>query len=223
MRRLYHLPFDPASRKIRLLLAEKKLDVTLSEENIWERRETFLALNPAGEVPVLVEPEGHPLWDDAVIYEYLEEVYQDNPTMLGTSPEQRAEVRRLIAWFDKKFAREVTDNLVGEKVKKRYIKGATINSAAIRAGKQNIHYHLDYIAYLTDQRNWLAGSDLSLADLTAAAHLSAIDYLGDVPWGEHQGAYDWYARFKSRPSMRTLLTDSFNGVPAASHYANLDF
>jgi len=218
MRRLYHLPYDPACRKVRLVLAEKKLEFTLAEEPIWERRETFLTLNPAGEVPVLVELEGHPLWDDMVICEYLEDVYPEIP-LVGLDALQRAETRRLIAWFDRKFAQEVTRNLVGEKIHKRFLGRATPNSTAIRAGKQNIHYHLDYIGYLTAQRNWLAGDHLSLADITAAAHLSAIDYLGDVPWQDHEAAYLWYARFKSRPSMRPLLNDVMSGIPAVVHYA----
>ena len=223
MRRLYHLPFDPASRKVRLFLNEKKLDYTSVEEAIWERRETFLALNPAGDVPVLVEPEGNPLWDDSVICEYIEETYPDHPTLLGYTPIDRAEVRRLVAWFDKKFAQEVSVNLVGEKIKKRFLSNQTPNSSAIRAGKQNIHYHLDYISYLCEQRNWLAGDNLSLADITCAAHISLIDYLGDIPWAEHQGAYNWYARFKSRPSMRELLGEVFAGIAPSAHYSNLDF
>ena len=222
MRRLYHLPFDALSRKVRILLAEKKLAFTCVHEPVWERRKTFLALNPAGEVPVLVEPEGKPIWDDHAICEYLEEVYPEH-NLLGTTADQRAEVRRLVAWFDKKFALEVTRNLVGEKIMKRFIAGATPNSGAIRAGKQNVHYHLDYIGYLSDQRNWLAGENLSLADICAAAHISAVDYLGDIPWADHPGAQAWYARFKSRPSMRDILKDSVSGIPAARHYADLDF
>lgn len=222
MRRLYHLPFDPGCRKIRILLAEKKLDFKGVVEPVWERRETFLALNPAGEVPALVEPEGRAIWDEHAITEYVEEVYP-SPSMLGSSPEQRAEVRRLCAWFDRKFGPEVSKNLVGEKINKRMHGNATPNSSAIRAGRQNVHYHLDYIAYLTEQRNWLAGNDLSLADITAAAHISAVDYLGDIPWADHAGAHAWYSRIKSRISMRDVLADTVPGIAPVAHYTDLDF
>lgn len=222
MRRLYHLPFDPNSRKVRLVLGEKKLVFQCALEPVWERRETFLRLNPAGDVPVLVEPEGRPLWDERTICEYLEEVYPEC-NLLGTTPEERAEVRRLCAWFDRKFDSEVTRNIVGEKIRKRFYGHATPNSSAIRAGKQNIKYHLDYIAFLTEQRSWLAGRDLTLADISAAAHISIVDYLGDVPWNDHPGAHDWYGRFKSRPSMRDLLGDQIAGIKPAAHYSDLDF
>jgi glutathione S-transferase len=135
----------------------------------------------------------------------------------------RAETRRLLAWFDLKFAREVTDNLVGEKLIKRLSGLGQPESAAIRAGLANVHYHMDYIAWLAEQRRWLAGDGFGLADIAAAAHLSAVDYLGNVPWDDHPEAKLWYARMKSRPSFRPLLGDQVTGVTPPPHYADLDF
>jgi len=222
MRICYHLPLVPAARKIRLALAEKGLDFELKEERVWDRRRDFLKLNPAGEVPVLVEPDGTTLAHGTVISEYLDEAYPE-PPLLGGDPVTRAETRRLVVWFDEKFAPEVTDNLVGEKVLKRLAGQGSPETARLRAGLANIGYHLDYIGWLCDRRRWLAGAQLSLADLTAAAHLSCIDYLGDVPWDRHDGAKDWYARIKSRPAFRPLLADRVTGVRAPDHYADLDF
>lgn len=222
MRTLYHLWLHPLSRKVRIALAEKKLDFELKIEKIWERRTEFLALNPAGDVPVLVEPDGTILTDSQVICEYLNEVY-NSADLLGAEPLQRAETRRLVAWFDQKFNAEVTENLVGEKMMKRFLKMGEPSGPSIRAGHANIHYHLDYIGFLTERRRWLAGDDLSLADISAAAHLSAIDYIGDVPWDEHQAAKEWYARVKSRPSFKSLLEDSIPGFAPPRHYQDLDF
>jgi glutathione S-transferase len=222
MRLLYHLPLSPTSRKIRILLQEKALDFTLKLEKTWERRPEFLALNPSGEVPVLIEPDGTVLAESTAIAEYVDEVYRER-LLLGINPVDRAEVRRLVAWFDVKMNHEVTENLVGEKLMKRLLAVGQPNSAAIRAGKANIGYHLDYIGYLIERRRWLAGDHFSLADITAAAHLSAIDYLGDVPWDEHEPAKEWYARVKSRPSFRPILADHIPGVAPPAHYADLDF
>lgn len=222
MRTLFHLPLHAGSRTIRLFLTEKGLDFALKSEQIWERREAFLRLNPSGELPVLREPDGTIIAETPVIAEYVEEVYPER-SMLGHEPLQRAEVRRLFFWFDRKFNREVTANLVDEKLMKRFLRQGQPNSTAIRAGHVNIHHHLEYIAWLAERRNWLAGDDVSLADFAAAAHLSAVDYLGDVPWERHQGAKDWYARIKSRPSMRPILADSIPGMPPPAHYADLDF
>lgn len=222
MRTLYHVWLHPFSRKVRLALAEKKLEFDLQVEKIWERRTAFLAMNPAGDVPVLVEEDGTILSNSQVICEYLEEVYPD-VNLLGTDPIQRAETRRLVGWFDVKFNREVTDNLVGEKLMKRFLKLGEPHGPSIRAGHANIHYHLDYIGFLTEKRTWLAGDKFTLADIAAAAHLSSIDYIGDVPWEEHHHARDWYSRVKSRPSFKSLLEDRIPGFTPVEHYENVDF
>lgn len=222
MRILYHNWLSPHARKVRIVLGEKKLEFDLEVEKTWERREGFLRLNPAGEVPVLVETNGTAISGGQVICEYLDES-EPNPPLLGSNPLERAEVRRLCQWFDDKFDREVTVNLVGEKVMKRFLGLGSPDSTAIRAGKTNIHHHLSYIGYLVERRTWLAGDQFTLADITAGAHLSCVDYLGDVPWMDFALAKDWYARIKSRPSFRALLHDHIPGVPPPKHYHDLDF
>jgi glutathione S-transferase len=223
MRLLYHLWLSPQSRKIRLVLQEKNLDFTMQIEKTWERRPEFLALNPAGEVPVLIEPDRAVLADAGAIAEYLDETYREK-LLLGLNPADRAEVRRLVAWFDGKMNREVTEPLVGEKFMKRFLGFGEPDSSVIRAAKANLRYHLDYIAYLTERyRGWLAGDYFSLADITAAAHLSALDYLGDIAWDEHEATKEWYARVKSRPSFRPILADRIPGAPPPKYYADLDF
>lgn len=222
MRTLYHQWLDPFCRKIRLALAEKQLEFQLQIEKTWERREEFFTLNPSGNVPVLVEQDGIPIVESYAIIEYLEELYPD-PPLMGKNPIQRAEIRRITHWFDVKFYKEVGYLLLNEKIIKRFLKDNAPNSQFIRAGQYNVHTHLEYVAYLVDRRNWLAGDHFSLADITAAAHLSCLDYLGDVPWEKHPAAKDWYTRIKSRPAFRPILADHVPGLPPVDHYANLDF
>jgi glutathione S-transferase len=221
MRVLYHSLLSAASRKVRVVLAEKNLDFTMKAEKPWERRPEFLALNPAAEVPVLIDNDDVLAGTEAIV-EYLDEMYREK-MLIGINPLDRAEVRRLVAWFDIKMNREVTENLVGEKMATRVGRGGQPNSQAIRAGHANLPHHLDYIGYLVDRRRWLAGEFFSVADLTAAAHLSTLDYLGDVPWEQHELAREWYARIKSRPSFRAILGDHVPGISPPQHYADLDF
>jgi len=224
MRTLYHTSLSAVCRKIRVLLREKELEFELVAENFWERRTEFFALNPAGEIPVLLEGDGEAVCGNHAITEYLEEAYRDNnKRFLGSSIGERAEVRRLVDWFDEKFDREVTQNIVFEKVFKRLLRCGEPQSDAIRAGKKNILYHLEYIAFLTHEHRFLAGDMLTLADMAAAAHLSALDYLGDVPWEHNAKAKEWYALLKSRPSMRVILGDRLPGVHPPEHYENPDF
>jgi glutathione S-transferase len=138
---------------------------------------------------------------------------------------QRAETRRLIDWFNGKFHREVTQELLQEKVYNRLQPGATATPDVdfLRAIRTNLRYHMSYISYLADHRRWLAGEELSFADLAAAAHLSSVDYLGEVPWEEYAVAKVWYARLKSRRAFRTILADRVAGSLPSAHYADLDF
>lgn len=227
---LLQQPLCPLSRFIRLMLAEYDIDVRLVEERFWERREEFLVLNPAGTIPVLITDGIPPVPGAAIIAEFIEETVQPPEGVNGLlppEPRDRVEVRRLASWFNDKFHAEVSGPLVTERVFKRHMTleqgGGPPDTAALRAARHNIRYHLAYIGWLARSRNWLAGDRLSLADLAAAAHLSSVDYLGDVPWNEDEAARVWYARVKSRPSFRPLLSETLAGIPPAKHYADLDF
>jgi glutathione S-transferase len=222
MRLLYHLPLSPFSRKVRLALGEKRLPFELRLEKAWERRPEYLELNPAGTVPTLVEDNGLAIPDSNVICEYLDEAYPDTG-LLGRTLAERVEVRRLVAWFDGKFASEVTRNLLGEKFLKRLAARGNPDPAAMRTGYLALRYHIEYLGWLAETRKWLAGGALSLADFAAAAHLSCLDFIGDVDWKLSAPAKDWYARIKSRPSFRGLLVDRVAGVTPPEHYTNLDF
>lgn len=219
---LYHHPSVPGSRKVRVALAELGQQVQVELESYWLRRPEFARLNVACEVPVLWSEGEAPLVGDYAICEFLDET-QPDVSLLGASLEQRSETRRVIQWFDQKFAREVTDNIAGEKLFKRLARAGDAYAPAIRAGIANIHYHLDYIGWLCERRNWLAGDEFSMADIAAASHISLIDYMGDVPWADHDDAKNWYMRVKSRPSFRSLLNDVMAGIQPAEHYANPDF
>jgi glutathione S-transferase len=221
----------PLSRYVRLMMNEYGTELRLVEEKFWERRADFLGINPAGTIPVLIADGEPPVPGAAIIAEYIEETRTaEDPAagwlMTGT-PSQRVEIRRLASWFNDKFHAEVSGPLVNERVFKRHMTleqgGGPPDTGLLRAARHNIRYHLAYIGWLVRTRDWLAGERLSLADLAAAAHLSAVDYLGDVPWNEDEAAKNWYARVKSRPAFRALLADTLAGIPPAKHYADLDF
>jgi glutathione S-transferase len=227
MPKLHHFSLDPYGRRLRLSLAEYGVDAQLTEEKPWAPSQQLQTLNPSGLSPVYVEDSGIAICGPEAITEYLEEtVGQQNPLIPGNAV-ARAEVRRLVNWFDVKFYTEVTEPVLTEKVIRRFVAGASGSSAPqmarVRHGLQVLKAHLEYIGALSEERSWLAGDDLSLADLAAAAHISAIDYLGDVPWAEHPVAQMWYQRIKSRPSFRVLLGDTVAGMAPSAHYADLDF
>jgi glutathione S-transferase len=206
---LFHHGLCPQSRFVRLALGEYGITHRLVEERPWERRHEFLAMNPAGTLPVLVEEGRPPIPEARTIAEYLDETRGTelgDHRLLPPDLAGRVEVRRLL---NRQMSRQQG--------------GGSPDTDAIRAASANIRYHLAYIGWLVQTRDWLAGERLSYADLAAAAHLSSVDYLGDVPWSENEAAKSWYARVKSRPSFRPLLIDTHAGVPPSKSYADLDF
>jgi glutathione S-transferase len=230
MATLYHAPLCPLSRFVRVVAGEMGLDLTLAEERVWERRREFLILNPAGETPVLQEESGLIAIGAGVIAEYLDEtrgLSLGERRLLPESVEGRLEVRRLMDWFHVKFLAEVSGPMVAEKINKRFQRpeegGGPPDMPSLRAARANVRYHLKYVGWLLQRREWLAGDRMSYADIAAAAHLSCADYLGDVPWTEDEAAHAWYARIKSRPSFRPLLADRVPGMAPAAHYADPDF
>ena len=221
MLRLYHVPLSPFCRKVRLTLAEKRLEVELVEERYWEGSAEFLRRNPAGKVPVL-RMDGRMLAESQAICEYLDELYPDAPLM-PADPAGRYEVRRLCAWFDDSFHREVTVNLLYERLNKKLMGEGYPDSTKIKIGAKRIKFHMDYMAWLLEHRRWLAGNSLTLADFAAAAHLSSLDYINDVDWERVPAVREWYAIIKSRPAFRPLLADQVPGFQPSRHYADLDF
>ncbi|OCX66004.1 glutathione S-transferase [Thioclava sp. SK-1] len=221
MNRLYHVPLSPFSRKVRLVLAEKKIEVELVEERYWEQNPEFLRRSPAGKVPIL-RYEGMLLSESQAICEYLDELNIE-PKLMPKDPLERYETRRMCAWFDDKFNTEVTSRIMGERVWKKIRKEGYPDSRTVKAGLSAIKYHLDYMDWLLQERRWLAGDTMTLADFCAAAHLSCLDYISDVDWNRSENVRDWYAKIKSRPAFRSLLADQLPGMPPSAQYAELDF
>ena len=212
---------------MRLALAEYGVPVTLVEDRPWQPSQQVLDLNPAGLTPIYIEDGGTAVAGAEAVSEYLEETLGNAHPLIPGNALARAEIRRLVAWFDVKFYAEVTEPVLTEKVIRRFVASTSGRGSPdmqrMRGGLQLLKPHLEYLGFLAEERSWLAGDELSLADLAAAAHISAIDYLGEINWADHPVAQTWYSRIKSRPAFRALLADTIPDVAPASHYAELDF
>lgn len=227
---MHHHPFCPFSRAVRIALGEYGIGAEFTEERTWDRRREFLEINPAGTLPVMTVGDASRLIGVRAIIEFLDETKGaslGSRRLMPEDPYERAEMRRLLDWFDITFHNDVTGYLVTEKIYKRFMKpeqgGGAPDTRAIQAANHNLRNHLGYISHLAVRRNWLAGQTFTYADIAAAAHLSCLDYLGDVPWEEFEHAKTWYARIKSRPSFRPLLVDQVPGMRPSATYVDLDF
>jgi len=223
MWQLYQFPLCPFSRKVRLLLGEKGVGYELVRESPWARRDEFIDMNPAGQVPVMTDQTRNLLLIDSMaICEYFEETI-DKSAMISGSAAYRAEIRRQVAWFDAQFFADVTAPLLHERMEKRLVTRVAPDSKVLREAMRAAVRHLDYTDYLLDHNNWMAGSTMTLADLAAAAHISVVDYLGGIDWKNHEQTARWYRGLKSRPSFRPLLSERMDGIQPTSHYDDVDF
>lgn len=223
MWQLHTFTLCPFSRKVRILCGEKGIGYELQHAAPWERKDEFLDMNPAGQTPVMTDPSrGLLLIDSMAICEYLEETAEKAAMINGTAA-NRAETRRLVAWFDHQFYQDVTAPLLHERMIKRIVHRASPDAKALREAMKGAIGHLDYIDFLLDHRTWIGGATLGLADLAAAAQISIADYLGGIDWKGHEQAARWYRGLKSRPSFRPLLAERMEGIIPPAHYDDVDF
>jgi len=230
MRTLYHFPLHPPSRMARIALSEKKLKVREEIIDPWVPEEGFLALTAEGAPPVLIDLTTHgtlTISGARAITEYANDGSKRHP-LLSEEPFERAEARRLCAWFDGRFTEEVDAYILSEKIERSMLAQTDPNvgppdTEILREGRAHLEQHLTYLTSLLEKRDWLAGRRYSLGDIAAAAHLSCLDFLGEVSWRDWPLLKDWYQKIKSRPSMRTILGDRVPGLRAPRHYTDLDF
>jgi len=223
MTTLYHYPLCPFSRKVRLLLRERSIDPDLITETFWGKRKEFLKMNPSGDVPVLIIKK-RKICGHYAITEFLEE---ELGRILPEDIDEKNECRRIIDWFDSKFHNEVLNIILHEKVERQFISvdqgGGLPRLNRIKIGIHNLNFHLKYLEKILSNRFCLVSDKPNTADFTAVAHISCLDYLGDIPWKRYPRVKEWYGKIKSRPSFRSLLTDQIMSIPPRGKYVSLDF
>jgi glutathione S-transferase len=214
MRRLIHLSLSPPSRLARLMLGEKRLAF-----------DPAAAEDPQDHLPVFVDLDGSRhtgLW---AVIDHLEGTYPEYP-LVPEDATQRAEVMRWLDWSMGQLGERATRKILYEKAAQRFT-GApsrgTPDMNVIRQGREALAAALAIVGRAAEQSGNLVTRDCYLSDLAVAAHLSALDYFGEVPWADYPAAGEWYVRMKSRPSFRSLLSDRLPGQPPVAHYAELDF
>lgn len=230
MRTLYHFPLHPPSRMARITLAEKKLKVREAVVNPWELEPDFIVLTAEAMPPVLVDLTQHgtlTISGVRAITEYANDGSKRNP-LLSEDAFERAEARRLCAWFNDRFTAEVDAYILAEKVERAVLSQhqydvGPADPEVLREGRAHLAEHLTYMTSLLEKRDWLAGRRYSLGDISAAAHLSCLDFLGEISWRDYPILKSWYQKIKSRPAFRSILGDRQAGLRPPRHYTDLDF
>ncbi|MEM1152215.1 MAG: glutathione S-transferase family protein [Pseudomonadota bacterium] len=224
MKRLYHWSLDPVARTVRVALAEKRVGFEEVETRPWAVHPDMERLGPGAAPPAFVDagPEGRiVLLGSHALIEYLDDAYPGQ-RLVPAGHQDGAEARRLWRWCEDSF-QVVTETLLAERTAQWVRRDREPDSGALRKGAHALRGRLTFLNALTETRSYVAGRHLTVADLAVAAHLSSLDYFGDVDWSAIPDLRAWYGRMKSRPSFRGLLADRIDGTRPAPHYADLDF
>ncbi len=222
MYKLYYIPLNFYCRAARLILLEKNISFKIINEPYWKRREGFLKINPAGDLPVIVDEENINIIGYESLVEYLDEK-KIGKTLLGNNPKERLESRRLCNWVSRKLDKEVMKNILDERVFKGLKENNQPSTVALNAGRKNLKNHMSYFNWLLNRRSFLSGDKFNVADISLAAALSSLDYLNEVDWNNFEKVKNWYAVIKSRPTFRDILEESIFNISPSNHYKDLDF
>ena len=191
---------SPYVRKVRVVLAEKKLDYKLELENVWGPDTRILDTNPLGKVPCLVMEDGSAIFDSRVIVEYLDGL-SPNAKLIPPNGRSRLEVRVWEALGD-----GVCDAAVAIRLESLR-EPAKQDPAVFVRQRAKIDHALTTFANGIGDKPWFSGIALTLADIAAGVALGYLDFRQpDLGWRlAHPNLGRWFDKFSKRPSFIDTL------------------
>ncbi len=172
---LYYHPQSNFSRKIRILLTEKKVDFQLQEVNLRDKPPSFLEISPIAKVPVFMDEDGTIIWDSSLIAEYIEEKYPQ-PAFYPSNFKERFSCRK---W------EELADTL-GDNIISLWLMNLTnnVNPSFFRTRLENsINRLIPFFENQLSQTEYLLGGDTwSMADISALCSFGYYDLRLNEDW-----------------------------------------
>ncbi|WP_158521615.1 glutathione S-transferase family protein [Candidatus Fokinia solitaria] len=224
---LHYSSICPFSRMVRIALLEQKYEVHLVEEAYVHDNHEILAINPLGTLPFMVFQGNVVIKNLWSIIDYL--INTNDASRHTVMPSffknfERAEILFNVEWFCTKFFNEVTLPIIQQKIINFTTRRAPPNSTSIRNALRNMHIHMEYLKLSLAESNYIESSMPTIADYSAAAQLSILDYTGDIMWNSiNKRIKGWYSLIKSRSSFRAVLRDRILSLSPPSHYEDPDF
>jgi glutathione S-transferase len=186
---------SPYVRKVRIVLAEKKIDCELVLDSPWVEGNQVAAVNPLGKIPVLVLDDESTLYDSRVIAEYLDTVAPNN-RLIPASGRERISVKRWEALAD-----GVLDAAVAAFLEAKRADGER-SPAWIDRQRGKVNQGLKAMSDDLGANPWCHGSSLSLADIAIGCALGYVSFrLGDIRWREqYPNLAQLYEKLMQRPA-----------------------
>ena len=198
----FYNSIGPNPRVVKMIMHEKGIELPYVEVDLMQgenRKEPFLAKNPAGQLPVLELDDGSCLAEITAICEYLDEKFPGG-SLIGTTPEERAETRMWTRRVDLNVCEPIANGF-------RYSEGLQLFQNRMRclpdaaAGLKAIAQDkLAWIDKLLEGKEFLAGKRMTLADILLFGFVEFGAAVGQPINPEHKNVVAWFERIKARPS-----------------------
>lgn len=186
---------SPFVRKVRVVLAEKKIETEFAIDSPWTPDSGVPDINPLGKIPVLLLDDGTPLFDSRVIVEYLDNVTPNNKLMPAPNRE-RMEVKRWEALADGLLDAALASFLEGKRPEKKQ------DPEWVARQQAKVRRTLDYMAGELGENPWCMGTHFSLADIAVGVALGYLDFrFPESDWrAAHPGLARIFEKLMQRPS-----------------------
>ncbi|GGY11391.1 glutathione S-transferase [Massilia dura] len=192
---------SPYVRKVRVVLAEKKLDYQIQLENVWSADTSIHLVNPLGKVPCLVMEDGCVMYDSRVIVEYLDTL---TPVckLLPQNGRERADVKNWEALAD-----GVVDAAAAVRAERTQRPAGLQSEPAIERQLAKVTRGLASLSERLSDAPWCAGNHYSLADVAAGCTLGWLSFrFPEIDWRTpHPNLARLYDRLHERPSFRDTV------------------
>jgi len=207
MLKLYAFDRSPFGWKVRVVLAEKKIQYDMIVPENKNEDPAFARLNPLRKTPVLVLDDGRSIYESTVISEYLEEVHPQ-PPMLPKDPYERARVRMIEDTFDQYVypaLRDFTNSQFDYQAPFLHRKKADkVDHKLLEESRIRVHEHLQRLEGELKGRTWFGGEIFSLADAALVPALTGnLKVLGVLPDAKYPNIGAWIGRVTARPAYKT--------------------
>jgi glutathione S-transferase len=223
---LYHYPICPISRSIRFILQEFEIEFNAIVEKFWEKREKFLQLNQTGQVPFLIIRQKD-LKKDLLLHSYDVILYAFENFITNSLIEkeiyQKLEIKKMESIINNYFYKTVGSLILEERIYSWYKFNRKPDNVLLDIARSNLSKFSLFFNNIFEKRNFLVGDSITTADFNLCAHLSTLEYLGELDFSQSPALKNFYLFMKSRPSFRNILLDSIPGFQPSKTYRELDY
>ena len=193
----------PNPRMVRMFMAEKGFDVPKVDVDLRggeNRREPYLKVNPAGQCPALELDDGSVLAEITAICEYVDEIKKDTPSLIGTTPEERAKTRMWVRRIDLNIVEPAANGFRFAEGLKMFQNRIHCIPEAAAGLKETARQKLAWLDGLMGSKPFVGGDKLTMADIMLFAFVDFMGQVGQPLDPANKNLTAWFGRIKARPS-----------------------